>query len=155
GVDAARARGAWGSAWRSNGNPWRWGRGGVNRGISRALPLLPGEACLSQDHRQKTQTDGSPVRIRYREYPLAPYHELVLASRVGALESETSQGGNELAALDRSPRGHQLAFLTSTLVLPSGGTRSPLATRTRTHSSTTSASWSRQASSVGPVAITP
>src|SRR5207247_10461927 len=122
---------------------------------SRALPLLPGEACLSQDHRQKTQTDGSPVRIRYREHPLAPHHELVLASRVGALESETSQGGNELAAADRSPRGHQLAFLTSTLMPPSGGTRSPLATRTRTHSSTTSASWSRQASSVGPVAITP
>ena len=66
---------------------------------SRALPLLPGEACLSQDHRQKTQTDGSPVRIRYREHPLAPHHELVLASRVGALESEMSQGGNELAAV--------------------------------------------------------
>ena len=48
--------------------------------------------------------------------------------------------GDKFAAAHRSPGGHQLAFLTSTLVPPRGGTRSPRATRTRTHSSTTSAS---------------
>src|SRR5437867_2423323 len=93
--------------------------------------------------------------VRYRKNLISPHHELVLASGVRTLESEASQNGDELAAADRSPRGHQLAFLTSILVPPRGGIRSPRATRTRIHSSTTCASWSRHASSVGPVAMTP
>src|SRR5207249_4987133 len=111
-----------------------------SRGNSCPLPLRTRDACLSEDHRQKADADVSAMRIRYREHAIGLHHELVLASRVGALESEASQGSDELAAADRSPRGHQPAFLTSILVPPSGGTRSPRATRTRIHSSTTSAS---------------
>ena len=57
--------------------------------------------------------------------------------------------------LDLFTRLHQLARRTLTTAFPRDGTGRPRATRTRTHSSTTSARSRRHALSVSPVATTP
>ena len=106
----------------------------------RPLPLLTRDTGLAKDDREKTDPDGSAMRIWNREDPIAAHHELVPPAREGSVESQRPEALDELPAADGTPRGHQLACLTRTTAFPSWGTLSLRATRTRTHSSTTSAS---------------
>src|SRR5262249_50153344 len=104
---------------------------------------------------EKSYANVPSVRIRDRQHCIASDHEFVPTPRMRAVEAKTPQRGDKGSPGHRSPRGHQLAFLTETVTPPSGGTTSPRATRPGTHPSMTSASWSRQASSVAAVASTP
>jgi len=54
--------------------------------------------------------------------------------------AQGSKAPDQLPAGERSPGRHQPAFFTLTPIFPSAGTARPFATRTSTHSSTTSAS---------------
>jgi hypothetical protein len=102
-------------------------------------PLSSCDSRLTENDREKLDPDVSAMWIGYRQHAIASLHEFVFAAGVRALESKAAQSRDELAAADGAPRRHQLACLTSTVTPPNRGTTRPRATRTRTHSSTTSA----------------
>jgi hypothetical protein len=96
----------------------------------------------------------SPLGSGDREDEGTPYHELVPAAGEESFEPKAAQARDEDSALRRALPRHQLALRILPVAPSSVGTSRPRATRTRGHSSTTSARFRRQASSVVPVATT-
>src|SRR5690349_20375749 len=105
------------------------------RASSSVLPFVAGDAGLPPHAREEADPDIATVRVRDGEDQVPLRHELMTAAAVGPVEAERAQTTDELAAWDRTPARHQPAFWTLTSMSPSGGTASPRATRTRTHSS--------------------
>ncbi len=123
----------------------------------RGLPRLVRDVGLSQKPNQKVYAYASSMRIGQNQPPVSSEHKLVSPARVGTIEPQYFQTPNQLAARHgRQPRRHADIFSGRRIVVcPNVGIGNPLAMLKSTQSSTASARWRRQASSVFPVAQTP
>ncbi len=106
----------------------------------RVFPLAARNASLPEDDRQESNADVAGMWVGYCENGIPSNHELMATAGEWSSEAQAPERGDELPSCDGSPLRHQLARLTCTRTVPRGGTERRRETRTRTPSSTTSAS---------------
>jgi arginine decarboxylase len=119
-------------------------------GCSQALPFASVDARLAEDPDQQLPPDVAPVRVRYPDGCFTPDHELVLPSGKGAVEPEPEKITNQVPPADRAEWWHQPTLRMRSSTPSSWGTGRLREMRKKIHSSSTSSSSSRHASSVSP-----
>ena len=130
------------------------GQGGHRLALD-ALPILAPDAGLPEDEAEELGADVAFVRIGNCENELTAHHELVLAAGEGTFEPQGCASPQSRLGAWSAPTEASTGSAILTVAPSSVGTSRPRATRTRSHSSTTSARSRRHASSVVPVATTP
>src|SRR4028118_988800 len=117
---------------------------------SQALPLVSVDTGLAEDPDQQLPPDVAPVRVRDPNSHFTPDHELVFPSGEGTIEPEPEKVTNQVPSADRTEGGHQPPLRMRSSRPSSSGTGRLRETRKKIHSSSTSSSSSRHASSVSP-----
>lgn len=117
--------------------------------------LFPGgsvDAGLAQDPSEQVAPDVTLVRIGESNGDGVPDHELVPAPRIRPLEAEPPEVSDQITAPGGSERRHYTTLPIVSVMAPAEGIGRPRYTRSKSHSSRTSPSSSRQASSVAAFA---
>jgi len=75
--------------------------------FSHPFPLVPVDAGLAEDSGQELHANISLMWVRDSDDDVAPDHELMFATGIGAFESELLEIPNQVFSFDGSERGHQ------------------------------------------------
>jgi hypothetical protein len=76
-----------------------------------SFPFVSANFSLSKDPGQEIPTNVTPVRVRHTDRDATPDHELVLATRVGALKPECPERIDQIFARDRANKEASGNFL--------------------------------------------